>query len=248
MLLEIKNVFKKVTEPSGEVITISHADNLTLDAGGQMLLTGPSGSGMLLTGPSGSGKTTLLHMIAGLLSPSGGEIYFNGERIDNMPERERDLWRARNIGYVFHVFQKLNLIEALTAEENILLAGYFAGGDMAELKKRAHDLLERVGLAGKKDVLPGKLSIGEQQRVAVVRAVINKPVLLLADEPTASLADEPTASLDAENSRIVLGLLRGLCSENGTALILSTHDEGVKQQFDEWFDIKGGRFLSHGHN
>ena len=227
MLLEIKNVFKKVTEPSGEVITISHADNLTLDAGGQMLLTGPSGSG----------KTTLLHMIAGLLSPSGGEIYFNGERIDNMPERERDLWRARNIGYVF---QKLNLIEALTAEENILLAGYFAGGDMAELKGRAHDLLERVGLAGKKDVLPGKLSIGEQQRVAVVRAVINKPVLLLADEPT--------ASLDAENSRIVLGLLRGLCSENGTALILSTHDEGVKQQFDEWFDIKGGRFLSHGHN
>ena len=176
-------------------------------------------------------------MIAGLLSPSGGEIYFNGERIDNMPERERDLWRARNIGYVF---QKLNLIEALTAEENILLAGYFAGGDMAELKRRAHDLLERVGLAGKKDVLPGKLSIGEQQRVAVVRAVINKPVLLLADEPT--------ASLDAENSRIVLGLLRGLCSENGTALILSTHDEGVKQQFDEWFDIKGGRFLSHGHN
>lgn len=227
MLLEIKNVFKKVTEPSGEVITISHAGNLTLDAGGQMLLTGPSGSG----------KTTLLHMIAGLLSPSGGEIYFNGERIDNMPERERDLWRARNIGYVF---QKLNLIEALTAEENILLAGYFAGGDMVELKKRAHNLLERVGLAGKKDVLPGKLSIGEQQRVAVVRAVINKPVLLLADEPT--------ASLDAENSRIVLGLLRGLCSENATALILSTHDEGVKQQFDEWFDIKGGRFLSHGHN
>ena len=166
MLLEIKNVFKKVTEPSGEVITISHADNLKLDAGGQMLLTGPSGSG----------KTTLLHMIAGLLSPSGGEIYFNGERIDNMPERARDLWRARNIGYVF---QKLNLIEALTAEENILLAGYFAGGDMAELKRRAHDLLERVGLAGKKDVLPGKLSIGEQQRVAVVRAVINNNALPL---------------------------------------------------------------------
>ena len=104
---------------------------------------------------------------------------------------------------------------------------------MAELKKRAAMLLERVGLANKKDTLPGKLSIGEQQRIAVVRAVINKPVLLLADEPT--------ASLDAENSRIVLGLLRGLCSENGTALILSTHDESVKEQFDEWFDIKGGR-------
>ena len=110
MLLEIKNVFKQVTEPSGEIITVSHAEHLTLDKGGQMLLTGPSGSG----------KTTLLHMIAGLLSPSGGEIYFDGARIDNMPEKERDLWRARNIGYVF---QKLNLIEALTAEENILLAG-----------------------------------------------------------------------------------------------------------------------------
>ena len=171
MLLEIKNVFKQVTEPSGEIITVSHAEHLMLDKGGQMLLTGPSGSG----------KTTLLHMIAGLLSPSGGEIYFDGARIDDMPEKERDLWRARNIGYVF---QKLNLIEALTAEENILLAGYFAGGNMAELKKRAAGLLERVGLANKKDTLPGKLSIGEQQRIAVVRAVINKPVLLLADEPT----------------------------------------------------------------
>ncbi len=226
MLLEIKNVFKQVTEPSGEVITISHASNFTLDKGGQILLTGPSGSG----------KTTLLHMIAGLMQPSGGEIYFNGQRIDNMPERKRDLWRAKNIGYVF---QKLNLIEALTAEENILLAGYFAGGDMAALKKRTHSLLERVGLAAKKDVLPGKLSIGEQQRIAVVRAVINAPVLLLADEPT--------ASLDAENSSIVLELLRSLCTENNTALILSTHDESVKQQFSEWFDIKGGRFITHGH-
>lgn len=227
MLLEIKNIFKKITEPSGEVITVSRAEQLMLDKGGQMLLTGPSGSG----------KTTLLHMIAGLLSPSGGEIYFDGVRIDNMPERQRDLWRARNIGYVF---QKLNLIEALTAEENILLAGYFADADMAALKKRAAELLERVGLFNKKDVLPGKLSIGEQQRVAVVRAVINNPVLLLADEPT--------ASLDAENSRVVLGLLRGLCSENGVALILSTHDESIKQQFDEWFDIKSGRFITHGHN
>lgn len=227
MLLEIKNIFKKITEPSGEVITVSRAEQLMLDKGGQMLLTGPSGSG----------KTTLLHMIAGLLLPSGGEIYFDGVRIDNMPERQRDLWRARNIGYVF---QKLNLIEALTAEENILLAGYFADADMAALKKRAAELLERVGLLNKKDVLPGKLSIGEQQRVAVVRAVINNPVLLLADEPT--------ASLDAENSRVVLGLLRGLCSENCAALILSTHDESIKQQFDEWFDIKSGRFITHGHN
>lgn len=227
MLLEIKNIFKKITEPSGEVITVSRAEQLMLDKGGQMLLTGPSGSG----------KTTLLHMIAGLLSPSGGEIYFDGVRIDNMPERQRDLWRARNIGYVF---QKLNLIEALTAEENILLAGYFADADMAALEKRAAELLERVGLFNKKDVLPGKLSIGEQQRVAVVRAVINNPVLLLADEPT--------ASLDAENSRVVLGLLRGLCSENGAALILSTHDESIKQQFDEWFDIKSGRFITHGDN
>lgn len=227
MLLEIKNIFKKITEPSGEVITVSRAEQLMLDKGGQMLLTGPSGSG----------KTTLLHMIAGLLSPSGGEIHFDGVRIDNMPERQRDLWRARNIGYVF---QKLNLIEALTAEENILLAGYFADADMAALKKRAAELLKRVGLFNKKDVLPGKLSIGEQQRVAVVRAVINNPVLLLADEPT--------ASLDAENSRVVLGLLRGLCSENGAALILSTHDESIKQQFDEWFDIKSGRFITYGHN
>ena len=180
MLLEIKNVFKQVTEPSGEIITVSHAEHLMLDKGGQMLLTGPSGSG----------KTTLLHMIAGLLSPSGGEIYFDGARIDNMPEKERDLWRARNIGYVF---QKLNLIEALTAEENILLAGYFAGGNMAELKKRAAMLLERVGLANKKDTLPGKLSIGEQQRIAVVRAVINKPVLLLADEPRQALMRKTAA-------------------------------------------------------
>ena len=203
MLLEIKNVLKQVTEPSGEIITVSHAEHLMLDKGGQMLLTGPSGSG----------KTTLLHMIAGLLSPSGGEIYFDGTRIDNMPEKERDLWRARNIGYVF---QKLNLIEALTAEENILLAGYFAGGNMAELKKRAAMLLERVGLANKKDTLPGKLSIGEQQRIAVVRAVINKPVLLLADEPT--------GALDSHSSQMLLSAIQSINETLGATILMVTHD------------------------
>ena len=117
------------------------------------------------------------------------------------------------------MFQKLNLIEALTAEENILLAGYFAGGNMAELKKRAAMLLERVGLANKKDTLPGKLSIGEQQRIAVVRAVINKPVLLLADEPT--------SALDVTTQAQIIRQIVDVCNEYNAAVILVTHNIGV---------------------
>lgn len=218
-LLTIKNLRKDIVEHDGSKVTITHADGLLLAAGQQMLLTGPSGSG----------KTTLLHLIAGLLLPSAGEIVFNGVRVDNMQTEARDLWRGQHLGYVF---QKLNLLEALTVEENIYLAGYVIRREMTAVRNETQSLLQRVGLAAKAKCYPRQLSMGEQQRVAVARAVLNQPELLLADEPT--------ASLDAANAAMVLELLRELCSSKATALLLSTHDQNVMRGFEHRFDLRQG--------
>lgn len=218
-LLQLQNLQKDILEHDGSTVTISRIVDLSLQAGQQLLLTGPSGSG----------KTTLLHMIAGLLQPSAGTIIFDGVRVDTMQGASRDLWRGQNIGYVL---QRLNLLEALTVEENIYLAGYLIGRPMCDLHKATAKLLERVGLPHKAQAYPRQLSVGEQQRVAVARAVLNRPRLLLADEPT--------ASLDTANAELVLELLRELCSCHATALLLSTHDPRVMQRFECRFDLPGG--------
>lgn len=184
---------------------------------------------LVLEGPSGSGKTTLLHMISGLLRPDEGQVLFDGIDLCTMTNKERDLWRAYNIGYIF---QRLNLLEALTVEENIMLASYWSGIGHDDLQIRVYQLLDMVGLADRAKIFPCCLSLGEQQRVAVVRALLNRPVLLLADEPT--------ASLDIKNSGIVLQLLRELCQQEGISLIISTHDEAIKAQFKRRYNIREG--------
>lgn len=188
------------------------------------------GEALLLDGPSGSGKTTVLHMISGLLSADSGSIYFAGEDISKLPTAQRDIWRADNVGYIF---QRLNLLDELNVLENILLPQCWRKEKNKQaLSQRALVLLEQVGLTQKAACFPGELSIGEQQRVAVVRALVHKPKLLLADEPT--------ASLDLENGKVVLGLLRQLCRENNVALLLSTHDEAVKATFTHKYNVRGG--------
>ena len=188
------------------------------------------GEALLLDGPSGSGKTTVLHMISGLLSADSGSIYFAGEDVSKLPTAQRDVWRADNVGYIF---QRLNLLDELNVLENILLPQCWRKEkNKQDLCQRALALLEQVGLAQKAACFPGELSIGEQQRVAVVRALVHKPKLLLADEPT--------ASLDLENGKVVLGLLRQLCRENNVALLLSTHDEAVKATFAHKYNVRGG--------
>ena len=219
-LLEIKNLSKKFHTPMGEIAASISIPSLQLE----------QGEALLLDGPSGSGKTTVLHMISGLLSADSGSIYFAGEDVSKLPTAQRDVWRADNVGYIF---QRLNLLDELNVLENILLPQCWRKEkNKQDLRQRALVLLEQVGLAQKAACFPGGLSIGEQQRVAVVRALVHKPKLLLADEPT--------VSLDLENGKVVLGLLKQLCQENNVALLLSTHDEAVKATFANKYNVRGG--------
>jgi putative ABC transport system ATP-binding protein len=174
---------------------------------------------LALVGRSGGGKTTLLHVIAGITRPDAGSVEIDGTKITTLAEAGRDRFRARNIGYVFQTF---NLLPGFTALENVLLGMSFVGGRADEA--RARQLLERVGLAGRLHHKPAMLSVGEQQRTAVARALANRPKLLLADEPT--------ASIDARHQQQVLELIRRTCREDGVTLILVTHSREVAEQFE----------------
>lgn len=219
-LLQLENIEKTFRDPNGNVAASVFVPSLQLNTGEMMILEGPSGSG----------KTTLLHIISGLLKEDAGTIMFDGKPVQQLKKQERDAWRAENIGYIF---QKLNLLDALTVEENIILAEKWRHEKQSGTAQRVSDLLEQVGLKEKGHMKPCKLSLGEQQRVALLRAVFNRPRLLLADEPT--------ASLDRHNTDIVLRLLQDLCRKYGIALLLSTHDEYVKSRFSLRYSLmKGG--------
>lgn len=182
------------------------------------------GEHVAVTGPSGSGKSTLLHLISGILRPDSGKIFVSGVEITALKETELDQFRARQIGYVFQTF---HLLESLTALENVEAAVTFAGGSNFP---KARALLIEMGLEEKLSSFPEQLSVGQQQRVAVARAVVNHPPLVLADEPTANL-DEP-------RSREVLDLLRETCRANDASLLVVTHDTASVQGFDRIIDYR----------
>ena len=177
-----------------------------------------------LRGESGSGKTTLLNLIAGILKPDSGEISIAGRKISALNEPQRDRLRAESIGYIFQTF---NLLQGYTALENVLLGMSFGPGVDREF---ALALLKRVGLSEKLKHFPRQLSIGQQQRVAVARALANRPKLVLADEPT--------GNLDHKNGQEALKLIREVCHENGAALLLVSHDREVLAQFETVFDLE----------
>lgn len=208
MLLEIRNLQKSYREQDGSRLPILNIPHFTLDSGEQIALIGPSGSG----------KTTLLHIIAGIRSPDTGQVIIDGVDIARLSEQARDRFRAEKIGYVFQTF---NLLAPFTALENVLLAMTFARGKRDV--RRARALLERVGVAHRAHHKPHALSVGEQQRVAVARALANSPRLILADEPT--------ANVDAANQERVLELICQTCAEENTALILVTHSAEVASRF-----------------
>ena len=210
--LEVSDLRKSFVSPDG-------GESLVVDVGNFSLAKGEF-CGM--RGESGSGKTTFLHLLAGILGPDEGSVVLDGTEVSKLNEAARDHLRASAIGYVF---QSFNLLQGFTCLENIILAMSFAGKvDEA----RAKELLDRVGLSHRLAHYPRQLSIGQQQRVALARALANRPKLVLADEPT--------GNLDPGNAHKALALLRELCCDAGSALLLVSHDENVIGGFEENLD------------
>jgi putative ABC transport system ATP-binding protein len=175
---------------------------------------------LCLVGSSGSGKTTLLNILAGILVPTTGRVELGDTDLFALSEPARDRFRAQRIGCVFQTF---NLLQGLSALENLTLAQHFAGVSAAPAKARALELLEQLGLADRAHARPAELSVGEQQRVAIARAVSKRPELVLADEPT--------ASLDDDNARAALELL--LETSKDSTLIVASHDARLIERFGD---------------
>ncbi len=177
------------------------------------------GEFVALLGPSGSGKSTLLNLVSGIDEPGAGEVRISGVTLTGMTERDRTLFRRHHIGFIFQFY---NLLPTLTVEENLLLPLELKGGVGPRERAVAADLLKRVGLSGRGAAFPDRLSGGEQQRVAVARALVHDPVLILADEPT--------GNLDATSGGAVLDLLEELAGSAGKTLLVVTHSFEVARR------------------
>ncbi|MCP3099821.1 ABC transporter ATP-binding protein [Myxococcus sp. K15C18031901] len=195
-------------------------------------LTLRRGEFVVLLGRSGSGKSTLLNLISGIDLPTRGEVRVQGRDLGGMSERERTLLRRERVGFIFQAF---NLLPTLTVEENVRLPLELNGRSAAESGERARALLERVGLGTRAHSFPDRLSGGEQQRVAVARALAHAPPLLLADEPT--------GNLDEATGRQVLDLLEGLTRQGDACALVVTHEPGLMARADRVLEMAGGRLV-----
>lgn len=178
-----------------------------------------SGEQVILIGPSGCGKTTMLHTIAGITQPDSGKVFLDNVELTRYSESARDRIRANKLGYVFQTF---NLLPGFSAYENVILGMTFASKKRSP--ERAKALLDRVGLGHRLNNKPHQLSVGEQQRVAVARALANRPSLLLADEPT--------ANVDPGNQQQIIELIKSSCETEQIALLMVTHSMEVAEQFE----------------
>lgn len=185
----------------------------------------PQGAHWLVLGPSGSGKTTLLHILAGILKPSAGSVVVAGQDLAALSPSELDRFRGRTIGMVL---QRLHLVPSLTVAENLLLAQYLAG--LPQDRARVREVLERLEIADKARARPHELSFGQAQRVAVARAVVNRPLLLLADEPTSNLDDTRCAQ--------AYGLLESQARACGATLVIATHDARIKARMSNRYELE----------
>ena len=194
------------------------------------------GEMVAVVGASGSGKSTLLHLLGLLDVPESGEVLLGGERIDNRPEKHRDLLRNHTFGFIFQFY---HLLPELSALENVLMPQLISHGLWSycrarrQLRREGQELLDRVGLGHRLTHLPAELSGGEMQRAAIARALAGRPKVLLADEPT--------GNLDAGNGHAVLELLRDLNRERGLTMILVTHDQNIARQADRVVRLSEGR-------
>jgi len=190
------------------------------------------GEFLVILGPSGSGKTTLLNCLSGVDSPTRGEIFFDGVAFHSLSEGKKTEFRAKRMGFVFQFF---NLVPVLTALENVELPLKILGMKHNEARRRALEMLEKVGLSGKIHRFPSELSGGEQQRVAIARALVH--------EPDVVWGDEPTGNLDSETGLSVIGLLENMRIQHGTTLVIVTHDERIARRADRVLTIRDGRIV-----
>ena len=218
LILRFDNVSKHYRQPSGDVLKALDDVSFEMSAGKKLAITGRSGSG----------KSTLLHLAAGIDVPSAGVVSLLGRELGGLSDRERTLIRRDDIGLVFQFFY---LLPHLTVSENVALPGWIASDKSFEARTR--ELLERVGLAEQASQAASKLSGGEMQRVAICRALLRKPRLLLADEPT--------GNLDDENSELVMDLLMKLVDDEGGALLYVTHSDEQAAQADERLSLHSGK-------
>ena len=188
-----------------------------------------AGEAVALLGASGSGKSTLLNLMAGLTVPDSGTVMMAGHALHELDEESRTLFRRRYVGFVFQFF---HLVPTLTVEENLRLPLQLNGLDNTQELARLRGLLERVGLSGRADQLPDRLSGGEQQRIAVCRAVLHRPPIILADEPT--------GNLDGKTADSVLDLLFELARDHASTLIMVTHSRDVAVRCDRVERVTGG--------
>ena len=185
---------------------------------------------LLITGNSGKGKTTLLHLVGGLLRAKSGEVSIDGKNISVLSEKELDNFRGKNIGLVL---QQSHFVASLNVLENVVLASWLATGKKAT--EKAKSLLKELDLEDQQHKLPSSLSMGQQQRVSIARALANKPPVILADEPT--------APLDSERALGVMGILNQMASQYQTAIIVVTHDEKIIPLFKRIYAIRDGQTI-----
>ena len=217
-MLRALGLAKRFAGPAGDVQILNGVD-VSVEAG----------EFVVITGGSGSGKSTLLNLLGLLDDPDAGDIWYGTEQVTAASRREKSRARGRHVGFVFQSFL---LLPGLTALDNVLLAARYVGGIDERRRRRAHELLERFGLAARTEHYPAQLSGGEQQRVAFCRAVLNEPPLLLADEPT--------GNLDDTNGAIILDALRGRARDGG-AVVVVTHGLDLTHGASAVYALRDGR-------
>lgn len=215
-LLEIKNLVKKYGQKENEIKAVN---NVSFNV--------QKGEFIAIVGPSGSGKSTLLNLLAGLDKASSGDIIISKKNISNLKDKEMTIFRRNNIGIIYQFY---NLIPALTVKENILLPTLLSNKKSENYQK----LVSKLGIKAKEEYLPNDLSGGEQQRVAIGRALINKPLILLADEPT--------GNLDSVNAKKIMDLLM-YYNKNGQTIIMVTHDLELAKKASRVITFKDGKII-----